>query len=156
MYQITAQSLFSTFSKSNNIQLVYIGKWDNNHYSKALKEKYKSHNNIILLDAIFDINVLNLIRSNCTIYVHGHSVGGTNPTLVEAMYVGIPIISYDIDFNRETTHNKALYFNDAIQLQNNLKLLCNDISLRNKLVRDVKKIAKNRYDWGNIIKQTIL
>ncbi len=143
--------ILDTFSKSSDIQLVYIGNWNNNKYGKALKEKYLSHKNIILLDAIHDIDVLNLVRSNCAIYVHGHSVGGTNPALVEAMYVGLPIIAYDVDFNRETTQNKALFFNDAIQLQNNLNLLDNNISLRNKFVRDVKKIANNKYNWDNII-----
>ncbi len=143
--------IIDTFSKSSNIQLVYIGNWSNSKYGKTLKEKFLSHKNIILLDAIHDIDVLNLVRSNCTIYVHGHSVGGTNPALVEAMYVGLPIIAYDVNFNRETTHNNALFFNNAIQLQNNLKLLGNNIFLRNKLVQDVKNIAKNKYNWNIII-----
>ena len=117
----------------------------------ALKEKYISHNNIILLDAIYDINVLNLIRSNCKIYVHGHSVGGTNPTLVEAMYVGLPILAYDVDFNRETTQNKVLYFKNIKQLQNNAELLLNDGTLRKKILENVKKIAKDKYNWERII-----
>ncbi|NHZ86297.1 MAG: DUF1972 domain-containing protein, partial [Planctomycetia bacterium] len=89
--------ILQAFSELKNMKLVYIGNWDKNKYSKTLKEKYKDCENLILLDAIYDINVLNLIRSNCTIYVHGHSVGGTNPTLVEAMYVGLPILAYDVD-----------------------------------------------------------
>ena len=139
------------FSKSSDIQLIYIGNWDNNKYSKALKEKYISHNNIILLDAIYDINVLNLIRSNCTIYVHGHSVGGTNPTLVEAMYVGLPILAYDVDFNRETTQNKVLYFKKIKQLQNNAELLLKDETLRKKIVQNMQRFALERYNWERII-----
>jgi len=143
--------ILDTFSKLGDIQFVYIGNWNNSKYGKTLKEKYLFHKNIILLDAIYDIDVLNIVRSNCTTYIHGHSVGGTNPALVEAMFIGLPIIAYDVDFNRVTTHNKALYFSDIKQLQENLKLLYNNVSLCNKLARDVRIIAKNRYNWKNII-----
>lgn len=143
--------ILQSFSQLNDIKLIYIGTWNNNKYSRTLKEKYKSHKNIILLDAIYDINTLNLIRSNCTIYVHGHSVGGTNPALVEAMYIGLPILAYNVDFNRETTQNKVLYFNDIKQLQTNVELLLNDKTLQKKIVKNVKKIAKDKYNWRIII-----
>jgi len=143
--------ILKAISELNEIKLVYIGNWNHNIYSRRLKGKYKFNNNIILLDAIYDIDVINLIRSNCTLFIHGHSAGGTNPGLVEAMYVGLPILAYDVDFNRETTHNKALYFNDTRQLQKRLQLLLNDITLQNKLVRDVKKIARDKYNWSAII-----
>lgn len=143
--------ILEAFSKSSDIQLVYIGNWNHSKYSKTLKEKYKSHKNIILIDAIYDINILNIIRSNCTIYIHGHSVGGTNPALVEAMYVGLPIIAYDVNFNRETTHHKALFFYDTKQLQNNAKLLLDDETLRKKIIEDIKGIAQDKYNWERII-----
>ena len=143
--------ILEAYSELNDIKLIYIGTWDRNHYSRTLKEKYKAYKNIILLDAIYDIKVLNLIRSNCTIYVHGHSVGGTNPGLVEAMYVGIPILAYDVDFNRESTQNKALYFNNANQLRSNHKLLYNDEDLRNQIITKLKTIARDRYTWNKII-----
>lgn len=143
--------ILKTFSQISEIKLVSIGNWDNNKHSKTLKEKYISHNNIILLDAIYDINILNLIRSNCTIYIHGHSVGGTNPTLVEAMYVGLPILAYDVDFNRKTTQNKVLYFKDTKQLQNNVELLLDDETLCKNIVQNVKRIALERYNWEKII-----
>ena len=143
--------ILKAISELNDIQFVYIGNWNNSKYGRTLKEKYKSHKNIILLDAIYDIDVLNLIRSNCTLYVHGHSVGGTNPALVETMYVGLPILAYDIDFNRETTQNKALYFNDIIQLQKNIRILYKNKSLQKRLAYNLKKIAYDKYNWNKII-----
>ena len=62
------------------------------------------------------------------------------------MYVGLPIVAYNVDFNRETTHNKAFYFNNTLQLQNNLKLLFNDEIRRKNLMRDVRKNAKANYN----------
>ena len=74
------------------------------------------------MDPIYDQNELNVIRSNADLYVHGHSAGGTNPSLVEAMYLGLPIMTFDISYNRETTSHKAFYFRnseDLILLLNN-------------------------------------
>jgi putative lipase involved disintegration of autophagic bodies len=68
-----------------------------------LKEKYISHENIFLLDPIYDQHILNRIRSNCYLYIHGHSAGGTNPSLVEAIYLGLPILAFGVEYNKETT-----------------------------------------------------
>jgi len=143
--------ILKAFSELNDIKYVYIGNWNISKYGRMLKEQYKSHKNVFLLDAIYDIEVLNTIRSNCTIYIHGHSVGGTNPTLVEAMYVGLPILAYDVDFNRETTQNKVLYFTDTKQLRTNLTLLYNDQSQQKRIADNVKKIALDNYNWNIII-----
>ena len=145
--------ILEAFSELSSLNLVYIGTWNNSKYGKELKKKYEDYKNIFIYDAIYDINILNLIRSNCTIYIHGHSVGGTNPGLVEAMYVGLPILTYDINFNRETTHNKALYFNDIKELKNNVESLLNDHLLRVQLSEDVRKVAKVKYSWDKIIKK---
>lgn len=146
-------TILETFSKSNVVKLVYIGTWGSNKYSRILKHKYKSNNNIVFINAIYNTDVINLIRSNCTIYIHGHSVGGTNPSLVEAMYVGLPIIAFDINFNRKTMHDNGLFFNDADQLKNNLLYLLNNKSFRNKLAKDARLIALENYKWKSIIKK---
>ncbi len=143
--------ILQAFSQLSSIKFIYVGNWDNNKYSKTLKEKYKSHKNIILLKPIYNIDDLNLIRSNCIIYVHGHSVGGTNPTLVEAMYVGLPILAYDVDFNRETTQNKVFYFKNIKQLQINAALLLKDKTVRNKIAQNMQRLALERYNWEKII-----
>ena len=52
-------------------------------------------------------------RSRASLYVHGHSTGGTNPSLVEAMHFGKPVLAFDCSFNRATTEDKALYFADG-------------------------------------------
>lgn len=75
-----------------------------------LKDKYGDCENIHLLSPIYDVKVLNVLRSHCCYYIHGHSAGGTNPSLVEAMFFNKPILAYDVIYNRETTENKADYF----------------------------------------------
>lgn len=67
---------------------------------------------------IYDRKKLFEIRVNAKAYIHGHSVGGTNPTLVEACHIGRPIIAFNSIFNREILNKNALFFTDAKSLAN--------------------------------------
>ena len=69
------------------------------------------------------------------------------------MYVGLPIVAYDINFNRETMHGKGLFFNSTDQLQINMKLLLDNKVFRNKLGIDARQIATKHYNWNSIIKK---
>jgi len=143
--------ILNAFSQHSELNIVMIGNWKNSEYGKELKEKYSSFKNIFLLDPIYDQNILNQIRSNCFIYMHGHSAGGTNPSLVEAMYLGLPIFAFGVEYNRETTQNKAKYFNDKDELLELLKNI-NDDELK-KVADDMQQVAKENYTWKKISEQ---
>jgi glycosyltransferase involved in cell wall biosynthesis len=143
--------ILESFSENKDLNLVMIGNWENSDYGKGLKEKYSSFNNIFLLDPIYDQQVLNQIRSNCFVYMHGHSAGGTNPSLVEAMYLGLPIFSFGVEYNKATTQNEAKFFNDKDEL---LELLGNiDKNDIQNIATEMKKIAEENYTWGKISEQ---
>jgi glycosyltransferase involved in cell wall biosynthesis len=110
-----------------------------------MKAKFSGYEKLFLLDAIYDQRELNKLRSNCTLYVHGHSAGGTNPSLVEAMNLGLPIFCFSSGFNEHTTENKALYFKD----KDELRLLVNSIDSQklSELGLIMKSIANRRYRW---------
>ncbi len=135
---------FSTLS----FPLVIIGNWEHSQYGKQLKNEFGQRKNIFLLDSIYDQDELNQIRSNCSFYVHGHSAGGTNPALVEAMYLGLPVIAYDVPYNRETTFNKAKYFSSV----EDLKKIINEIrhTELSKIGSELQKQAKKEYTWEKI------
>lgn len=76
---------------------------------------------IEFLGGIYDQEKLNDLYANCLTYTHGHSVGGTNPSLLRAMGAGAPVLAYDCEFNREVTANQALYWKDANQYAELLK-----------------------------------
>ena len=143
--------ILDAFSEYEYLNLVIIGNWLNSEYGKKLKEKYTKSKNIFLLDPIYRQSILNQIRSNCSIYIHGHSAGGTNPSLVEAMYLGLPIFAYGIGYNKETTQNKALYFNDKYELVELLKNI-DDNKLKSVAI-DMKNIARDNYTWKKISKK---
>jgi len=143
--------ILEAFSEYKLLNIVMIGNWENSQYGRELKEKYSRFENIFLLDPIYEQNSLNQIRSNCYVYMHGHSAGGTNPSLVEAMYLGLPIIAYGVQYNRETTEGKALYFDDKDGLVRLLENI-NDEELR-LVARDMLEVAKENYIWKKIVKQ---
>ena len=140
--------VLEVFSKASNLSLIVVGNWSYSAYGNSLRTKYGNNLNIMLMDPIYDKGKLFSLRSNASLYVHGHSAGGTNPSLVEAMYLGLPIVAFDVQYNRETTKNKALYFSDEEHLaevvdgQDKLDLAALRISMRN--------IAKKYYTWKRI------
>lgn len=137
--------MLEAFSTMPNRQLVLVGNWSKSEYGKALLEKYADYPAIFLLDPIYDQRLIDAMRTNCMIYLHGHSAGGTNPSLVEAMTLGCCVFCFDVSYNRTTTQQKALYFSDASSLAHlvthtpYLKILGQGNAM--------KKIAAQRYTW---------
>ena len=140
--------ILEAFSKSVINNFVLVGNWENSTYGKELKKKYGFFKNIFLLDPIYNQKILNQLRSNCHVYIHGHSAGGTNPSLVEAMYLKLPIIAFDAQYNKETTSYEALYFNNKLEL---IRLLENLNSKElSKIGESMKKVADSEYTWKEI------
>ena len=141
--------LINAYKEFPSRKLVIISNWSNSSYGRDLFEK--NHNlfsNIFLLPAIYNINELNVIRGNATLYLHSHSLCGTAPSLVEAMYMGLPVICFDVDTNRATTEGKTYYFNDCASLRILLS------SINNEKLKEISinltEIAKRRYYWDRI------
>jgi len=131
--------------------LVMVGNWNNNEYGRELREKYASCGNLFLLDPIYDLGKLKTLRMRASFYVHGHSVGGTNPSLVEAMHFGKAVLAFDCNYNRSTTEDKALYFGDSAELQQLITSL--DKTVADKVGRDMLEIANRRYTWSIVAEQ---
>lgn len=130
--------------------LVFVGNWQSSDYGRTLREQYSGYANIRMLDAIYDLDVLYVLRSNAGLYVHGHSAGGTNPSLVEAMFFGIPILAFDVVYNRETTDGKAWYFGGTESLVAELGRAADE---RAAMGAQMLSLARERYTWHSIVKQ---
>ena len=143
--------ILEAFSKSVDNNFVLIGNWENSDYGKKLKKRYSIFKNIFLLDPIYNQKTLNQLRCNCSLYIHGHSAGGTNPSLVEAMYLKLPIFAFGAKYNKETTEYKALYFNSELELRQLLESL-NSREL-GVIAENMKTIADEKYTWKTISKQ---
>lgn len=143
--------ILAAFADLPHQKLVFVGNWSKSSYGQQLRKQYAQHVHIHMLDPIYDLGVLKSLRTNAKIYVHGHSAGGTNPSLVEAMHFGLPIFAFDCNFNRSTTENKAFYFCDTNSLR---KIISEtDEISRSKTGQEMKEIALRRYTWNVVAKQ---
>lgn len=134
--------------KGTSQHLKFVGNWNASEFGRALKEKFQNENNIELLDPIYNLDELFKLRSGCSLYLHGHSAGGTNPSLVEMMHFETPIFAFDCSFNRYSTENKAQYFDSVQALKVLLKRDDKDVLKNNAL--NMKEIADRRYTWAEI------
>ena len=109
--------ILEAFSKMPDNRLVLVGNWNKSPYGQELRNQFSGYGHLHLLDPIYEPHAINWLRSNATLYIHGHSAGGTNPSLVEAMCLGLPILAFDCVYNRATTEGGCLYWKDAKDLQ---------------------------------------
>ena len=142
------ETILDAFAQLPEHHLVFVGNWRQSEWGRNIKKRYHSYPNIQLLEAIYDIEVLNALRGHCELYLHGHSAGGTNPSLVEAMHLGLPIAAFDVVYNRATTEGHAKFFKDATELA---KLLRGTAKAEWEAQRRLmKEIASRRYCWTTI------
>lgn len=139
--------ILEAFAEKPDENLVFIGNWSRSEYSRALRDKYQDKKNIVMLESVYDLDILYALRRNCKQYIHGHSAGGTNPSLVEAMHFGKPILAFDVVYNRETTEDKAYYFKTKEDI---LELLRGDLIVDGE---SMKEISQRRYCWRYIAQQ---
>ena len=94
-------------------QYVLVGYHKPTPYADSLKSLSAS-DGILVLPAVYDPKVLFTLRSNCFCYVHGNSVGGTNPALLEAMDLCPRIMAIDCEFSHELLGSLGLYFHPEL------------------------------------------
>lgn len=128
--------------------LVFVGNWNNSVYGTNLKKQYGGRPNLHLLDPIYEPGALYALRARASVYLHGHSAGGTNPSLVEMMHFGVPVLAHSCAFNRHTTEGKACYFETAKELSDLLRRL--DVKTAARIGADMREIAQRRYTWDHI------
>lgn len=110
------EMLIEGFLSSSLERYIFVGNWNNSKYGKEIRKKYNNTSRLEFLDPIYDADTIHALRSNCIAYLHGHSVGGTNPSLVEMIYYDSPIFCLDVAYNRATAGRAALYFDNAAEL----------------------------------------
>ncbi len=128
--------------------LIIIGN-NTNKFGKYITYQYKAEN-ICFWGPIYDINILNQLRYFSNLYFHGHSVGGTNPSLLEAMASQCLIVAHDNIFNRSVLEEDALYFNTASDIASILKKNISKPLFWSFVLKNNTKIS-SMYSWDIII-----
>lgn len=133
--------IVSAFSaKKRGYKLVILGKYvPENAYHRSVLEAASEE--VLFLGAIYDSKIVHALRVHTLLYIHGHTVGGTNPSLVEALAAGSPVLAHDNAFNRWVAGDKAHYFSDEARCLEKLDKLQDNIEELERM----SKGSKNRY-----------
>lgn len=128
-----------------NTPFLVIGKHNTNKFGNYLKKKFKSVDHIKFLGGIYNLEHLNNLRYYSKLYFHGHSVGGTNPSLLEAMASKAMIIAHNNEFTKSILGNDAFYFNSKTDVKDYLDNMSKKDNL-DKVENNFKKI-KEKFQW---------
>lgn len=103
------------------------------------------------LGHVSDQELLNSLWSHCGLYVHGHSVGGTNPGLLQALGAGAPTIALDTPFNREVlAGDSQLFPDDREELGRRIREAMSDPALRESWSAIGRETIRSRYSWDDV------
>lgn len=143
--------ILNAFRKSHSTRrLVIVG--DHKVSTPYVKElRAVDDPRIQLIGTVYDVPALTALRCHAFAYLHGHSVGGTNPSLLEAMGCGNLILAHDNPFNRETLAEEGLYFRTVEQLLDTI----NEVDVRRNELDSLRTGARERartcYQWTDVI-----
>lgn len=143
--------ILEAFEAADNSSLVFVGNWNSSKYGRDLKVKYAGNQKIHMLDPIYQQSVLAALRARALAYVHGHSVGGTNPSLVEALFHTNRLLAFDCAFNRSTLDNHGCYFSNSMQLRESLE----NSSCQN-IPSEILQNLQQNYRWEKIARNYML
>lgn len=150
-YEIILREFMKSETKKD---LILITNYQENKFSKDLENKlnFSSDSRIKFIGTVYNAELLKKIRENAFAYIHGHSVGGTNPSLLEALASTKLNILYDVCFNKECGGHAALYFNkEADSLKYVIKLAESlDEEDIKRYEEYAKKEVQERYSWNFI------
>ena len=125
-----------------------------NYYDKLkISTNFNKDTRIKFIDGVYDKEELAVIRRNAYLYIHGHSVGGTNPSLIEAMSLTDLNILYDVCFNHDIGLDTCLYFKDNGSLTTLLNDKKNLDESKKKLGKICKKRVKDNFTWDIIVNE---
>lgn len=142
---------FST--QHRNTKLVVLGDYDpiTNDYHRSVMNA--ASDEVIFTGAIYEMDKVNALRFFARLYVHGHQVGGTNPSLVEALGAGNAVLAHDNPFNRWVAKEGAIYFCDTLSAEAAFDQLLNNDELIKSLQNASKKNFHNNFQWDNVLHQ---
>ena len=156
--------LMARMEKENNIHLILdgfiqteiekkflvIGNFSN-RFGRKLYKKYAKDNRVIFAGSIYDQDIVDTLRKNALVYFHGHSVGGTNPSLLEAMASKTLIAAHDNAYNRAILGENAFYFSNPSEVKNLVEFL--SVEMNTHWIRNNYREIQEQFNWEKIIDQ---
>lgn len=142
--------LLDAYQRSRKrLPMVVLGNFDANAYGRELRAR---HTDVHFAGGVYDSKALDELRRRSALYLHGHSVGGTNPSLIEAMAAGAWVIAHDNPFNRWVLADGGRYF-DSVQALTTLLDQPPDAALRSTQLAHAQARCQAEFSWRHILGQ---
>ncbi len=143
--------IVSAFSRRpRGFNLVVLGRYDEAHaYHKRVQAA--ASDEVRFLGAIYEKPVLDALRFHARFYVHGHQVGGTNPSLVEALGAGNAVLAHDNRFNRWVAGASGLFFNDEADCAEKMEKMLMDDAMLARLRAESRQRHAERFTWEGVL-----
>jgi glycosyltransferase involved in cell wall biosynthesis len=140
-------------AKQRGVHLAVLGAYDGvaDPYHRAVLDAASEE--VVFLGAIYDPATVQALRYHCLGYLHGHTVGGTNPSLVEALAAGNPVIAHDNKYNTWVADNAGLYFGSTAEAETCIDALLDDPELATKLSRNALARFHGEFTWDHVAGQ---
>jgi len=123
-----------------------------NRFGKFITHKFKNDARIEFKGGLFDPGTVRSLQNNSYLYFHGHSVGGTNPSLLEAMASEALIAAHNNPFNKSVLHSDAFYFSNASEVRNLVENVQRKETEQTMVSNNLRKI-KYQFNWEKIINE---
>jgi Glycosyltransferase len=138
-------------AKSRGDKLLVLGEFmpDVNAYHRKVIDA--ASEDVIFPGAIYEADVIGALRYHARFYIHGHQVGGTNPSLVEALGAGCAIIAHDNQFNRWVSDKAAFYFNGVDHLTDFFDGPYYDDNFVSEKKKEANLQFEGRFKWNDIL-----
>ncbi|VAW65696.1 Alpha-D-GlcNAc alpha-1,2-L-rhamnosyltransferase [hydrothermal vent metagenome] len=138
-------------NKKRKQKLVVLGNFDKADPQYTKKIKNAASEDVVFPGAIYDKSVIQALRYYTCLYIHGHTVGGTNPSLVEALGAGNAVLAHDNKFNRWVAGEKNIYFTSIENCESQLDKILNNAELIKSMQDFSKDKHKEMFTWELIL-----
>ncbi|MFB4349367.1 DUF1972 domain-containing protein [Microbacterium sp. CR_7] len=119
-------------------------------YTQEIQRLADGDDRIRLVGGVYDQELLDALYANALTYVHGHSVGGTNPSLLRAMGAGTAVIGFDVAFNREVLDDDGWFFADAGDVAEHVTAAESDPAETREIGARARERARSTFRWEGV------
>ncbi len=138
-------------AKPRGKKLVILGKYlDSHEYQRTVK--LAASEEVLFIGAVYEKTVVSALRYYAMFYVHGHQVGGTNPSLVESLGAGNAILAHDNPYNRWVCGQGAVFFDGKKGCERELERLIADEQLQKQLALESERHFDEAFRWEFILR----
>jgi len=146
------ETILDGFNKSNSNKKFKVLGDTGNRFGKYITNKFNNDERIEFKGGIFDNPKVRSLQNNSYLYFHGHSVGGTNPSLLEAMASEALIAAHNNPFNRSVLNTDAFYFSNATDVRELVENVQWQDTEKNMVMNNLQKI-QSQFNWDRVIDQ---